>query len=37
MEGRLQALLRDFRWGRMDEIFLQRQAVPVHALVPAPA
>ncbi len=22
--GRLQSLLRDFRWGRMDEIFLQR-------------
>ena len=37
MEGRLQALLRDFRWGRMDQIFLQRQAVPVHALVPIPA
>ena len=37
MEGRLQALLRDFRWGRMDHIFLARQAVPVHALVPAAA
>ena len=24
MESRLQALLGDFRWGRMDEIFLQR-------------
>ena len=37
MEGRLQALLRDFRWGRMDQIFLSRQSVPVHSLAPAPA
>jgi len=37
MEGRLQALLRDFRWGRMDQIFLPRQSVPVHSLAPAPA
>jgi len=35
MDGRLQALLGDFRWGRMDQIFLQRKAVPVHALTPA--
>ncbi len=35
MDGRLQSLLADFRWGRMDQIFLQRQAVPVHALTPA--
>ena len=27
MEGRLQQLLADFRWGRMDEIFLPRGAV----------
>jgi len=37
MEGRLQALLRDFRWGRMDQIFLSRHSVPVHSLAPAPA
>ena len=35
MEGRLQALLRDFRWGRMDDIFLQRQSLPVHCLAAA--
>ena len=35
MEGRLQALLRDFRWGRMDHIFLQRQSLPVHCLAAA--
>jgi hypothetical protein len=23
MEGRLQCLLRDFKWGRMDRLFLQ--------------
>lgn len=34
-EARLAALLGDFRWGRMDQIFLQRPAVPVHALAPA--
>jgi polysaccharide deacetylase family protein (PEP-CTERM system associated) len=34
-EPRLRALLRDFRWGRMDEVFLSRSAVPVHALQPA--
>ena len=28
MQNRLQALLGDFRWGRMDEIFLQRAEVP---------
>lgn len=33
MEGRLRQLLRDFRWGRMDQIFLARAAapLPVHA------
>jgi polysaccharide deacetylase family protein (PEP-CTERM system associated) len=35
MDRRLQSLLADFRWGRMDRIFLRRQAVPVHALTPA--
>ena len=35
MDRRLQALLGDFRWGRMDQIFLQREAVPVHTLAPA--
>jgi polysaccharide deacetylase family protein (PEP-CTERM system associated) len=34
-EPRLRALLRDFRWGRMDEVFLSRPAVPVHSLQPA--
>jgi len=34
-EPRLRALLRDFRWGRMDQVFLSRPAVPVHALRPA--
>jgi polysaccharide deacetylase family protein (PEP-CTERM system associated) len=29
MEGRLRQLLADFRWGRMDQIFLHRAAVPV--------
>ena len=33
MERRLGALLRDFRWGRMDDIFLRR--VEVSAYVPA--
>lgn len=28
MEGRLQSLLADFRWGRMDDIFLGRTAAP---------
>jgi len=33
MEGRLRQLLADFRWGRMDQIFLSRAAqAPVHAL-----
>jgi len=27
MEPRLRALLADFRWGRMDEIFLDRAVV----------
>ncbi|MBZ8138316.1 polysaccharide deacetylase family protein [Rubrivivax gelatinosus] len=31
MEGRLASLLADFRWGRMDEIFLARAAVPAVA------
>jgi len=31
MEGRLQQLLADFRWGRMDRIFLARAALPVAA------
>ncbi|RZI84055.1 MAG: DUF3473 domain-containing protein [Rubrivivax sp.] len=33
-EGRIARLLGDFRWGRMDEIFLGRQAT---SLAPAPA
>ena len=33
MESRLQSLLGDFRWGRMDHIFLARAAAP--ALAPA--
>ena len=28
-EGRLQSLLQDFRWGRMDQIFLTRAPAPV--------
>jgi len=28
MDGRLQSLLADFRWGRMDEIFLGRALTP---------
>ncbi|HSV46290.1 MAG TPA: XrtA system polysaccharide deacetylase, partial [Ramlibacter sp.] len=28
MEGRLRTLLTDFRWGRMDDIFLGRYAAP---------
>jgi len=35
MERRLDRLLGDFRWGRMDEIFLMRQAVPVPTFRPA--
>jgi len=31
MEGRLQQLLADFRWGRMDQIFLARAISPVPA------
>jgi polysaccharide deacetylase family protein (PEP-CTERM system associated) len=31
MEGRLQQLLADFRWGRMDQIFLARANPPVAA------
>lgn len=27
-EGRIARLLQDFRWGRMDEIFLGRDASP---------
>jgi polysaccharide deacetylase family protein (PEP-CTERM system associated) len=30
MERRLGALLRDFRWGRMDDIFLRRAGLPAH-------
>ena len=26
MEGRLQALMSDFKWGRMDQVFLRRAA-----------
>ncbi len=33
MESRLQSLLADFRWGRMDQIFLERSA----AALPLPA
>ena len=32
MEGRLRSLLADFRWGRMDQIFLQRPAIEATAL-----
>ena len=34
MEGRLKRLLRDFRWGRMDEVFLGREypVVPLEVL-----
>jgi polysaccharide deacetylase family protein (PEP-CTERM system associated) len=37
METRLQSLLADFRWGRMDHIFLARadSSVPAPALAPA--
>jgi polysaccharide deacetylase family protein (PEP-CTERM system associated) len=36
MEGRLRQLLADFRWGRMDQIFLDRGlAAPAAAAVPA--
>jgi polysaccharide deacetylase family protein (PEP-CTERM system associated) len=35
MEGRLAQLLADFRWGRMDEIFLPRSTTP-HAPVARP-
>ncbi len=31
MDGRLQQLLADFRWGRMDEIFLARTTSPIPA------
>ena len=31
MEGRLQQLLADFRWGRMDHVFLSEAAAPVMA------
>jgi polysaccharide deacetylase family protein (PEP-CTERM system associated) len=40
MEDRLKQLLRDFRWGRMDQIFLgagQQQQQPRMALAPATA
>lgn len=38
VHGRLDALLRDFRWGRMDEIFLPATvAVAARALAPAAA
>jgi polysaccharide deacetylase family protein (PEP-CTERM system associated) len=30
MESRLEHLLRDFRWGRMDEIFLDRARAPMN-------
>jgi polysaccharide deacetylase family protein (PEP-CTERM system associated) len=37
MEAKLQRLLRDFRWGRMDAIFLPRAGAPVPAPVPRAA
>ncbi len=37
MESRLQSLLGDFRWGRMDHIFLARADSSVPAPAPAPA
>jgi polysaccharide deacetylase family protein (PEP-CTERM system associated) len=35
MQGRLDALLRDFRWGRMDEIFLNANVMPIAPARPA--
>ena len=32
MENRLRRLVSDFSWGRMDQVFMQRQAVPLHVL-----
>ena len=37
VEHRLGRLLRDFRWGRMDHIFLQHEPAPQPALVPKAA
>lgn len=37
MEGRLEQLLGDFRWGRMDRIFLDRASPPRVPLAPADA
>jgi polysaccharide deacetylase family protein (PEP-CTERM system associated) len=36
MERRLDCLLRDFEWGRMDHIFLHRAVAPVANLGPTP-
>ena len=35
MEGRLQRLLADFKWGRMDQIFLKPGATPAAPAAPA--
>jgi polysaccharide deacetylase family protein (PEP-CTERM system associated) len=37
MEAKLQRLLHDFRWGRMDAIFLPRAGAPAPATVPRAA
>ena len=37
MESRLDRLLRDFRWGRMDEIFLPSDSSSRGGLVANPA
>ena len=37
MANRLEALLGDFRWGRMDHIFLEPSVAPVRPLAAAPA
>jgi polysaccharide deacetylase family protein (PEP-CTERM system associated) len=34
MEDRLRSLLQDFRWGRMDQIFLPRADLPAQAAAP---
>ena len=37
MANRLESLLGDFRWGRMDHIFLEPSVAPVRPLAAAPA
>jgi polysaccharide deacetylase family protein (PEP-CTERM system associated) len=36
MQGRLESLLSDFRWGRMDQIFIARPTAPDSARAPTP-